>query len=66
MRNEYTLLDDIRFELTNYENSTDEETTDEEWKDTFYDLLCRVVVASDCGELVFEEAPFAQRDKTNI
>jgi hypothetical protein len=43
MREEYSLLDDIKFELCNYENSTDEETTDEEWKDVFYDLLLRVV-----------------------
>lgn len=43
MREEYSLLDNIKFELCNYENSTDEETTDAEWKDVFYDLLLRVV-----------------------
>lgn len=58
MRNEHSLLENIRFELTNYENSTDAETTDEEWKDVFYDLLCRVVEAAECGEAVFEEPSF--------
>lgn len=55
MRNEYSLLDQIKFELCNYENSTDEETTDEEWKDVFYDLLIRVVseYAWDDGDCVY-------------
>ncbi len=52
MRSEYSLLEEIRLELTNYENSTDAETTDEEWKDVFYDLLCRVVNAAECGDEV--------------
>ena len=55
MRNEYSLYDDICFELTNYENSDDQETTDEEWKDAFYDLLCRVQNAIDLGELIWSE-----------
>ena len=57
-RIEYTLLDDIRFELTNYENSTDTETTTEEWRDIFYNLLCKVINAVECGEVVFEESNF--------
>lgn len=67
MRNEYNLFEDICFELTNYENSADAETTDEEWKDVFYDLLCRVVEAVECGEAVFEEPNFIKKkpDFTN-
>lgn len=65
MRNEYSLLEDIRFELTNYENSTDTETTDTEWKDAFYDLLCRVVNAVECGEAVFEEPNFVCKESIN-
>lgn len=37
------VLDDIKFELKNYENNKDTETTDEEWRDSFYTLLSRLI-----------------------
>ena len=41
------LYTDIIFELTNFENNEDEETTSAEWAEIFYRLLVRVQNAID-------------------
>ena len=53
--NEHQLYDDICFELTNFENESDCETTMEEWADVFYGLLVRVQNAIDIGDLIWRE-----------
>ena len=47
------ILEDIQYELTNYETGDDKETTTEEWVDVFYHLLYRVVHGFELGDIVF-------------